>query len=393
MIVVQINAICGAGSTGKICKSISELLCKQSIENYIIYSIGNSDYEKSFKYSSYCTQKYYALYSRVMGDNGFNAFSATKKLIHILKEIQPTIIHLHNIHSNDVNLELLFQYIRETNTKVVWTFHDCWAFTGYCMHFDYIKCTKWYNQCCNCPQKKKYSWFFDRSKELYQRKKRTYINSNMVIVTPSKWLAALAKKSFLRNHDIRVINNGIDLSVFYPVISNWKKDHIVSKKYMVLGVSFEWSIKKGINTIIYLSKHLNEDYQIVLVGTNDAIDKILPKNIITIHRTNNQKELAEIYSAADVFVNPTLEENYPTVNMESIACGTPVVSFDTGGSSEIVVEGCGIIVEKENNKAMLDGVVNICENKAYSSKSCMQAAKTFDMWKRFSEYIDLYDSL
>lgn len=393
MVVVQINALCGTGSTGKICKSVSELLNEQRVENYVLYSIGKSDYKNAYKYSNFYTQKFYALYSRVFGNNGFNSFTSTKRLINKLNEINPDIIHLHNIHSNDVNLALLFEFIKDKKIKVVWTFHDCWAFTGYCMHFDYIKCTKWHQQCDNCPQRCTYSWFFDRSAEVFGKKMAAYKDYHMVIVTPSNWLANLAKKSFMKNDDIRVINNGIDLSIFRPRTSDWKKQHHISKKFIVLGVSFEWSEKKGISTIIFLANHLGDDYQIVLVGTDDMTDKLLPNNIISIHRTNDQIELANIYSAADVLVNPTLEDTFPTVNMESIACGTPVVSFDTGGSPETIPEECGFIVEKGNEHAMLNAIISICEYKDYSRDKCLACSSAFDMHKRFMEYIELYNTI
>lgn len=393
MVVAQINALCGAGSTGKICASISQMLREERIDNYILYSIGHSNYANSYKFSNRFTQKSYALYSRVYGDNGFNAHIATRNLIKRLEEIKPNIIHLHNIHSNDINLELLFDYIKSNKIEVIWTFHDCWAFTGYCMHFDYINCTRWNNKCHNCPQRKKYSWFVDRSEELFQRKRTTYGNYNMTIISPSNWLAELARKSFLGRNDVRVINNGIDLSIFHKNTSDWREIHSIKKKYMVLGVSFEWSEKKGLKVIQYLAEHLDEDYQLVLVGTDERIDKLLPDNIISIHRTSDQNELVKIYTAADVFVNPTLEENFPTVNMESIACGTPVVSFDTGGSVETIPKGCGLVVEKGNNQAMKSAIVNVCENNACSREACLRNAQFFDMKKRFSEYVDLYNEI
>lgn len=387
--VVQINATCGAGSTGKICVSISTLLKNSNVPNYIFYSTGDSPLKNSIKFCTLVQQKMNALIGRVFGNNGFNSSSSTKKLIKELKRINPNIIHLHNLHANDINLELLFDYIKKNHIKVYWTFHDCWAFTGYCTYFDYVKCDKWKKKCFNCPQREKSSWFFDNSTELYYRKKKCFDGVDITVITPSQWLANLVKESFLSNKEVKVINNGIDLTVFFPRKTQWRKK--IKAKYMVLGVAFGWGKRKGLESFIYFAKTLSDDYQIVLVGTDDTIDRMLPNNIISIHRTNNQDELAEIYSSADVFVNPTLEENYPTVNMEAIACGTPVISFDTGGSAEIFDDSCGLAIKKGDNQAMLNAIVEVCEKQPFSEDMCIKRAASFDMWDRFSEYIKMYN--
>lgn len=389
MRIAQINATCGAGSTGKICISVSELLSENGAENYIFYSSGSSDYPLGIKYANEIAIKMQTLVSRISGNYGFEARSITERLIKELERISPNIIHIHNIHSHSCNLEILFNYIRKNNIKTYWTFHDCWAFTAYCPYFDIFECDKWKTGCKKCPQIKQYSWFFDRSEYLYNKKKSVIEGTDLTIITPSQWLAGLVKESFFKDYPVKVINNGIDLSVFNPTESNFREKYQIGDKYVVLGVAFGWGARKGLDVFIELSKRLPENYQIVLVGTDDNVDKQLPGNIISIHRTQNQKELAEIYTAADLFVNPTREENYPTVNMEAIACGTPVVTFNTGGSPEMLDSTCGTVVEKNDIDGIYNEIKRVCETQPYSKDDCLKRAERFDKNLRFTEYLNL----
>ncbi len=391
MKIVQINATCGVGSTGKICVTISELLNEKNIENYILYSQGCSDYKYGIKYINDKYIKVQALKSRVLGNFGFNSNLPTKKLIRELEMIKPDIVHLHNLHSHNCDLKSLFTYFKKKKTKLFWTFHDCWAFTGYCTHFDMIGCNKWQDECKNCPQTKGISWFIDRSNELFKLKRELFSGLDLTIITPSQWLADLVKQSFLGEYPIKVINNGIDLDVFKPISSDFKEKYNCEDKYIILGVAFGWGIKKGLDVFIELANRLNKDYQIVLVGTNDKIDKILPDNIVSIHRTQNQTELAKIYTAADVFVNPTREENYPTVNMESLACGTPVITFKTGGSPEMLDETCGAAVPKNDIESLLNKIKICCKENLYSREDCIKKSKQFSAKEKFLEYINLYN--
>lgn len=394
MKIVQLNASCGVGSTGKICKAISQLLTKNNVENYVLYVGQKNNYPQGIRYANAFYLRLQALKTRVFGNYGFNSKTATKKLIRILDRIQPDIIHIHNIHGHNVHLGLLFAYLKKSNIKTYWTFHDCWAFTAYCPHFDFVKCDQWKTECVSCVQYKTMSWFFDRSRYIYH-KKSELLNSlqDLTIITPSQWLADLVKQSFLKNYPVHVIHNGIDVSVFKPTKSDFRERyHIPMDKFVLLGVAFGWEKRKGLDVFVELSRRLDpEKYQIVLVGTDDAVDKTLPENIISIHRTQNQQELAEIYTAADLFVNPTREENYPTVNMEAIACGTPVITFRTGGSPEILDETCGSVVDCDDIAAMEREIRRICENAPYSIEDCLLRAQSFDQQRRFKEYIEFYE--
>ena len=388
--IVQINATCGAGSTGKICVAVSKLLSEQNIENYIYYSTGNSSYPLGRKYMSDKEIKLQALLSRVFGNYGFQARRATKRLIKELEKISPDIIHLHNIHSHNIHFGLLFDYFRTRKIKIYWTFHDCWAFTGYCPHYDMLGCEKWKNEGChNCPQKNRFSWFVDRSKYIFEKKKKTLQGLDLTIITPSQWLANQVKQSFLKQYDVKVINNGIDLEVFKPTESDFRQRYNLENKFIVLGVAFGWGERKGLDVFVELSKRLDSNkFQMVLVGTDSKIDDKLPRNIISIHRTNNQRELAEIYTAADVFVNPTREENFPTTHLESLACGTPVIAFNTGGCSEMLNSSCGCVVEKNNIDSLCKKIIDVCTKKTYVREICIQTSKSFCAHEKFKMYLN-----
>lgn len=392
MKVVQINSTYGMGSTGKICKDISEMLSKNDIENYALYTVGKSDAPNAIKCSNASYTKVQALKSRICGNYGFNSTFATKKMICEIGKIKPDIVHLHNIHSHDCNLEMLFEYFKKKEQKIVWTFHDCWAFTAYCPHFTMVHCKKWETGCQNCPAYYEYSFVFDRSEQLFQKKKTLFVGLDMTIITPSQWLANLVRQSFLKDYPVEVINNGIDLSIFKPSVSSFREKHGISAEQKVLlGVAFGWGERKGLDVFVELASRLDPDqYRIVLTGTDDLIEKQLPDNVISIHRTQNQQELAEIYSMADLFINPTREENFPTVNIESLACGTPVITFNTGGSPEIIDENCGSVVDVDNIDALVNEIVYVCETRPYSTENCISRAKKFNKNELFQEYINKY---
>ncbi len=388
MKVVQINAVCGTGSTGKICVAISELLTKKDVENYILYSQGDSDYPFGIKYMSTKEIRLQAIFSRVFGNYGFNSRGATKRLIAHLEHIQPDAVHLHNLHGHNCNLTMLFKYFKRKGIKLYWTFHDCWAFTGYCTHYDLIGCEKWKSHCQKCPLCKKYSWFFDRSRRLFQKKQRLFEDLDLTIITPSQWMAEQVRCSFLKDYPVKVINNGIDLELFQPCKSDFRQRYNISAdKKILLGVANGWGYPKGLDIFIELAKRLDsEKFQIVLVGTDESVEGQLPANIISIRRTNNQKELAEIYTAADVFVNPTREDTFPTVNIEALACGTPVVTFKTGGSTEIVDESCGCAVTKND----VDSMEQVCKNLSRESGECRARTLAYEVNNKFNEYLNLY---
>ncbi len=397
MKIVSINSLL-IGSTGKIMKRISALATEMG--NEAVVCVPDSEYNKADIEAKYPIIKFgnilsdYVRYAVVLltGFHGCSCYFATKKLLFKLKSINPDIIHLHNLHPNYINLRLLFKYIKKNNIRTVWTLHDCWALTGQCPHFTMAKCDKWKTGCHTCSQYRNYPMsYVDMTKIMWKLKKKWFTGiKDMTIVTPSKWLADLVKQSYLRDYPIKIINNGIDLAVFKPTESDFRKRYNIEDKYIVLGVAFGWGKRKGLDVFIELSKRLDDNYQIVLVGTNDDVDKQLPENIISIHRTNNQTELAEIYSASDIYVNPTREDTYPTVNMESVACGTPVITFRTGGSPEILDETCGSVVEYDDIDSMEKEIKRICIDKPYTMEMYNKKAVEFNEKDKYSEYMDLY---
>ncbi len=399
MKTVLINS-CNFGSTGNIMLEIAETAENGGYTAAVCYpqSRDNSrkQKEKDLIIGTRFSRNIHLQLAGITGLNGCFSYFSTLKLLKKLDKLKPDIIHLHNLHNCYINLPMLFKYIKKHNIKTVWTLHDCWSFTGHCPHFDMIGCDKWKTGCYSCPQYKEYpKSLFDNSKYMYRLKKKWFTGvENMTIVTPSEWLAGLVKESYLKDYPVKVINNGIDLNVFKPTESDFRKKYALENKYIVLGVAFGWGKRKGLDVFVELTKRLDkEKYKIVLVGTDDNIDKLLPDNIISIHRTQNQTELVKIYSAADVFANPTREENYPTVNMEALACGTPVVTFNTGGSPEMLDETCGAAVAKDDNDAMYNEIIRICEKKPYSMEACIKKAKGFDKNEKFGEYIRLYEVL
>ena len=335
MKVVQINTFSNK-STGSIMMNIHNKLKNEGIESYVVWGRGRLEKEENEIFMNDKLGVYFhGLYTRITDKTGFASNTSTKRLLKKLDEIKPDIIHLHNIHGYYINIEMLFNYIKKNNIKVIWTLHDCWAFTGHCSHFEFIGCEKWKTRCNNCPQSKLYPKSFkDNSEWNYQKKKELFTGLNMIIVTPSEWLANLVKKSFLKEYEVKIINNGIDTDIFKPRESNFREKYDLQDKKIILGVASDWTKEKGFYDFIHLSKIVNNDEKIVLVGLNDRQLKKLPDNIIGIKRTENATQLAQIYTAADIYFNPTYADTFPTTNLEANACGIPVITYNTGGSPE-----------------------------------------------------------
>lgn len=331
--------------------------------------------------------------ARLTGRTGCFSRAATRRLLRRLDRFRPDVIHLHNLHGWFVNLPMLFSYIRKRGIKVVWTLHDCWALTGHCPHFDMIGCEKWKTGCHHCPLYREYprTWF-DCSRAMYRKKRQWFSGvEDLTLVAPSGWLAGLVEDSFLRDYPVQVIRNGIDLEAFCPSESDFRRKYGCQDKHMVLGVAYAWDDKKGLDVFLKLAQMLDESYRIVLVGTDDAVDALLPGNILSIHRTQSRQELAQIYTAADVFVNPTRQDTYPTVNMEALACGTPVITFDTGGAPEISDDSCGVTVARDDVDTLAEEIRRICREKPFTGEMCRKRAEAFDWRGAVRAYLDLYE--
>ena len=390
MKVLMINSVCGIKSTGRIATDLADMLTEKGHTVKIAY--GREEVPE--KYKEYAVRignewdvRLHGLGARLLDNAGFGSKKATLKFLEWVKEFAPDIIHLHNLHGYYINVELLFKFLKEYKKPVIWTLHDCWAFTGHCAHFDLCKCYKWKTECHKCPQKKEYpaSILLDNSRKNYRNKKKAFQGvDNMVIVTPSKWLSDLVKESFLQEYETKVINNGIDLTLFKPTEGEFREKHKLENKIIVLGVASAWGVRKGLVDFIELRKQLDRRYEIVLVGVSEEDKNILPNGVLGITRTNSVKELAEIYTAADIFLNLTYEDNYPTVNLEAQACGTPVITYRTGGSVESVPE------EQVANQGDLKSVVELIV-KYEGKKTSVQSF--YDKNVAFEEYIELYEEI
>ena len=391
MKIIEVNSY-NFGSTGNIMLNIADIVQKEGHTVYVSYPDSNSNRKKQANsdilIGTRLTRNLHLLLARLTGFNGCFSALDTWRFLKKVDKFEPDIIHLHNLH----NLPMLFKYIKNHNVKTIWTLHDCWAFTGQCPHFVMAKCDKWKDGCYDCKLYREYPQSnVDRTKTMYKLKKKWFTGvKNMILVTPSQWLADLVKRSFLSNYTVKVITNGIDLSVFKPTESDFREKYDLRDKYIVLGVASPWGERKGLDVFIELSKRFDDMYIIVLVGVSKEQKESLPPNIIGLERTENQTELAEIYTAADVFANPTREDNFPTVNIEALACGTPVVTFNTGGSPEMLDETCGIVTECDDIDAFREKIRYVCKNKPYSIDNCLKRAEQFDMNNKFEEYVRLY---
>ena len=345
MKVLLINSVCGIRSTGRIATDIAEDYMADGHTCMIAYGRGEvpQKYQGiSYRIGSDLDVKINGLKARFFDNEALNAKKETEKFIEFANDYNPDLLWLHNLHGYYINIELLFDWIKSRpSMKVHWTLHDCWAFTGHCAHFSVVGCNKWKTGCYSCSQSREYpsSFCSDNSKVNYIRKKQAFTGvKDMTIITPSYWLADLVKDSFLKEYSIEVKHNTIDTDVFKPTKGDFREMYSLKDKFIILGVASAWSDKKGLSDFIKLRKELSDDYALVLVGLTKKQASKIDSDIIVIERTNSKEELASIYTAADLFLNLTYEDNYPTVNLEAQACGTPCVTYRTGGSVESVPE-------------------------------------------------------
>ena len=391
MKIFQINSVCGYGSTGKIAVDLYNAIVDAGGKCRIAYGRGTAPGGiDSVKITSELDVRLHGIRSRLTDKSGFYSKKATKRLITEIKAFEPDVIHLHNIHGYYLNVKLLFDFLKVYQKPVVWTLHDCWAFTGHCAYYDAAGCQKWKVGCNNCPNLSSYPKSFkDNSRNNYLAKKAAFCGlNNLTLVTPSKWLKGEVADSFLSHYRCEVINNGIDTDIFKPETSDIKAQLGIQNKKMLLGVASVWEERKGFADFIALSQKLTDQYVTVLVGLSQKQKETLPKNVIGITRTSDQKELAQLYSAADFFINLTYEDNYPTTNLEALCCGTPVITYNTGGSGEAVQSGTGAVVPRGD----IDAVIKALDAPQNAEK-IDKAVDQFDKSVSAKKYFELYKEI
>ena len=399
MKVLQINSVCGIRSTGRICTDIADILQENGDECRIGY--GRSEVPQRYSQiavpiGSKKDLVKHALGTRLFDNTGFYSKGATKRFLKWVDNYQPDLIHLHNIHGYYLNIEMLFQYLKEKKVQVVWTLHDCWPYTGHCSHFAAAGCQKWKKECNSCVLRREYpaSVLMDNSRNNYRRKKDLFSGvERLQIVTPSNWLSGCVAQSFLGGYPIRTIRNGVDLSAFRPTESDFTQRYHLENKKIILGVASAWTKHKGLEKFCGLAQILDESYQVVLVGLTEQQIRSLPRNVLGIQRTNSVRELAQIYTAAHVHVSMSREETMGLTLIEANACGTPVIVFDSTALPEIVTTDTGVVQKECTPEAVVCTLKKTDFSKERFRAGCIAHARRFEKNKMYSKYLDLYRSM
>lgn len=393
MRIVQVNAVPN-GSTGTLARQIHTFLLREGHDSLFAYSSGKTEMPNTFIYDTQRSIKVHGFLSRLTGLQGYWSYRSTKRLVKQIRAFKPDVVHIHNIHANNLNYSKFFRFLAKQSIGLCITLHDCYMFTGHCCYYTAAECEKWTTQCHSCPQMKMYnkSWIFDTSKKAFQDKKHwCNMQSALAVVGVSKWISGEAKRSLLKNAQLSTyVYNWIDHDVFYP--KNAYVDARLDGKFVILGVAQSWSDSKGLPDFEKLSEKLREDEIVVLVG---RCDKALPENIVNIERTENASVLAEIYSRADVFANPSKQETFGLVTAEALSCGTPVVVYNNTAMPELVGEGCGFVCENGNVDEMykLISIVRQTGKAAYLNHCVSFARANFSREKNIKAYVDVYRSL
>lgn len=401
MVLLQICVEGNIGSTGTMAEAIGKVAIQKGWDSHIAYGrFPRGSASNLIRIGSNFETIIHAIESRLFDNHGFGSRYATKRLIRKILTIKPDIIHLHHLHGYYVNIEILFEFLKRYNVPVVWTFHDCWSFTGHCTHFDFVGCEKWKTQCYSCPQLKQYpkSFFFDNSKMNYRKKKKIFTSiSNLTIVSVSDWLNKQVSNSFFKKTSHLRIHNGIDLSIFKSSDRSitTKIKYGVLNKFVILGVASTWSNRKGLEDFFKLSNFLKDDETIILVGLDSHQIRSLPKNILGLSRTESKEDLADLYNAADVYINLSVEETFGLTTAESMACGSPVIAYNSTASPELLDPKTGVIVEKGDLKGVYNAIQLVKRNtKDYYSFECEKSAsKKFNLNERLNDYFELYNKI
>lgn len=399
MKLLQINSTLNWGSTGRIAEEIGQVVLNKGWESYIAYGRQcNKSKSQSFRIGDDWAVYNHGLQTRLLDNHGLASRKETKHFIKQIETISPDVIHLHNIHGYYLNYSLLFDFLSQVNIPVVWTLHDCWAFTGHCSHYSYVGCNRWHTLCYDCPQKGDYpaSCLIDRSEQNFRDKLHAFtLVENMTLVPVSEWLAGEVRQSFLKDYPMQVIHNGVDTEIFRPQ-QVCKADLGFDNRFMILGVSSVWLSRKGLKDFLKLRERLSKDeYVIVLVGLDESQIKHLPEGIIGIRRTNSVQELAKYYSIANIYFNASVEETFGLTIAESLSCGTPAIVYNSTACPEIISSDTGFIVEQGDINAVVN-VVKLMKKQGkqqWISDCRERAVSLYDKRERYEEYLRLYERL
>lgn len=401
MKIAQINSVCGNGSTGKICVTLSEELSKNKIDNRIYYGIGNTRFENAEFFGSVLGTRIHQIKTRIFGYHGFYSNRETYNLLKKLQEFKPDIVHLHNLHGHYINVAMLFDFLKESNCRIIWTLHDCWPVTGHCVHFEYEHCYKWKNGCQDCTQLSTYptTYFHDPSAKNWREKKRVFTSvENMTIVTVSEWLKQIVEQSYLNKYEIQRIFNGVNTSIFMPEdVSDLKVKMNLQDKFIILGMAGKWLDNRNRALFQEIQKKMSSEMRLVLIGNCSDVAKEKHENVVFVDRINDPVMLARFYNLADVFVNLSYEDTFGLVNAEAMACGTPIISFDSTACGEVVGNDgtCGMTVSVSTRESLYDCIQKIKEKgKSFYTENCRERARLlFDDEIMKSQYMSLYRNI
>ena len=407
--VLLVNTVCGTGSVGRLVTGLYHTLEESGYECLAAYGRGGSPSDiRGYRIGTDMDMYIHGAMSRLYDRHGFYSGRATRDFISMVREYDPDVIHLHNIHGYYLNLQELFSYLKECGKKIIWTLHDCWSFTGHCSHFEYIGCNKWMAGCYKCEQLREYpkSFGMDNSSRNYDDKRELFTGiPDLTLVTPSNWLKEKVQDSFLKEYPVVVVPTGIDLTQFYPRRETMTEDNLIFRiknelslrnKTILLGVANPWRERKGLLQFEALQKTLSDRYAIILVGLDDSQIAGLAPGLIGLGRTDSIDELAALYSMADIYINLTLEDTFPTTNLEALACGTPVITYKAGGSPESIDETCGEVVERNSIQGVVAAIEKIqsMRGSCYTTEMCFRRAQMYSKEYRFMEYIqNVYEAL
>ncbi len=399
MRILEINTVCGIKSTGRIASDIAELLLAQGDDCRIAYGserVPPAMEDIAVKLGSQLEIKLHSALIRFLDGEGRGSQLATLRLLRLIRDYRPDVIHLHNIHGAYLNVPILFHYLKRADLPVVWTLHDCWSFTGHCAYYDFANCQQWKTVCTQCLQTRSYPecYGFSRAKANHQMKKKAFLGVRQMVLAPcSHWLADEVAQSFLGDYPIRPTPNGVDLQIFTPTASKLREEHGLLDKRVVLAVAAQWDERKGFSALLKCAALLPQDYRVVVVGLDPQRCESLPKNMLGIPHTDSVKQLVQWYSAADVLADPTYEDNMPMVLLEALACGTPIAVFRTGGCVECVDESCGLVVDKGDVQGLTKAITTLAPKKQEMTSACLQFAQRFDKKKCYQRYLELYKEL